>query len=93
VFRAWRKKQHTATRLPLTAAVTDTVPLVDFSPTLRLALLALLVALLPLSWVWLRQRGRDTGARIAALTAVTMFLTFDRLRLLHPSDGFGSGLP
>jgi cytochrome c oxidase assembly protein subunit 15 len=57
--------------------VTDTVPLVDFSPTLRLALLALLVALLPLSWVWLRQRGRDTGARIAALTAVTMFLTFD----------------
>ena len=57
--------------------MTDTVPLVDFSPTLRLALLALLVALLPLSWVWLRQRGRDTGARIAALTAVTMFLTFD----------------
>jgi cytochrome c oxidase assembly protein subunit 15 len=53
------------------------VPLVDFSPTLRLALLALVIALLPLSWVWLRQRGRDTGARIAALTAVTLFLTFD----------------
>jgi cytochrome c oxidase assembly protein subunit 15 len=57
--------------------VTDTVPLVDFSPTLRLALLALVVALLPLSWVWLRRRDHDTGARIAALTAVTMFLTFD----------------
>jgi len=53
------------------------VPLVDFSPTLRLALLALVIATLPLSWVWLRQRGRDTRARIAALTAVTLFLTFD----------------
>ena len=53
------------------------VPLVDLSPTLRLALLALVIATLPLSWVWLRQRGRDTGARIAALTAVTLFLTFD----------------
>ena len=53
------------------------VPLVDLSPTLRLSLLALVIATLPLSWVWLRQRGRDTGARIAALTAVTLFLTFD----------------
>ncbi len=53
------------------------VPLVDFSPTLRLALLALVIALLPLSWVWLRQRSGDTAARIAALTAVTLFLTFD----------------
>jgi cytochrome c oxidase assembly protein subunit 15 len=53
------------------------VPLVDLSPTLRLALLALVIALLPLSWVWLRQRGGDTAARIAALTAVTLFLTFD----------------
>jgi cytochrome c oxidase assembly protein subunit 15 len=69
------------TRLPATdpapPAVTDTVALVDFSPTVRLALLALVVALLPLSWVWLRQRGRDTGARLAALTAATLFLTFD----------------
>ena len=53
------------------------VPLVDLSPTLRLGLLALVIATLPLSWVWLRQRGRDTAARIAALTAVTLFLTFD----------------
>jgi cytochrome c oxidase assembly protein subunit 15 len=57
--------------------MTDSVPLVDLSPTLRLALLALVVALLPLSWVWLRQRGRDISARLAALTAVTLFLTFD----------------
>jgi cytochrome c oxidase assembly protein subunit 15 len=53
------------------------VPLVDLSPTLRLGLLALVIATLPLSWVWLRQRGRDSAARIAALTAVTLFLTFD----------------
>jgi cytochrome c oxidase assembly protein subunit 15 len=53
------------------------VPLVDFAPALRLALLALVIALLPLSWVWLRQRGADTRTRLAALTALTLFLTFD----------------
>jgi cytochrome c oxidase assembly protein subunit 15 len=55
-------------------------PLVDFSPTLRLALLALVLATLPLAWVWLRQRGSATSSpssRLAALTAVTLFLTFD----------------
>ena len=52
-------------------------PLVDFAPTVRLALLALLVALLPLSWLWLRQRGQSTAQRLAALTALTLFLTFD----------------
>jgi cytochrome c oxidase assembly protein subunit 15 len=51
--------------------------LVDFAPAARLALLAAVIALLPLSWVWLRQRGASTGARLAALTALTMFLTFD----------------
>jgi cytochrome c oxidase assembly protein subunit 15 len=53
------------------------VPLVDFAPALRLALLALVIALLPLSWVWLRRRGADRSARLAALTALTLFLTFD----------------
>jgi len=52
-------------------------PLVDYAPALRLALLAGVVALLPLSWVWLRQRGADTRGRLAALTALTLFLTFD----------------
>ena len=51
--------------------------LVDFAPALRLALLALVVALLPLSWVWLRQRGASMQRRLAALTALTLFLTFD----------------
>ena len=52
-------------------------PLVDFSPAARLALLALVVALLPLSWAWLRSRGGDTRSRLAVLTALTLFLTFD----------------
>ena len=52
-------------------------PLVDFAPALRLALLALVAALLPLSWVWLRQRRGDARARLTALAAVTLFLTFD----------------
>jgi heme a synthase len=34
-------------------------------------------ALLPLAWVWLRARGADTRTRLAALTALTLFLTFD----------------
>ena len=55
----------------------DTVALVDFAPLARLALLAVLVALLPLAWVWLRRRHADTPARLAALTAITLFLTFD----------------
>ena len=52
-------------------------PLVDFSPTLRLLLLAGMVALLPLSWWWLRQRGATVNKRLAALTALTVFLTVD----------------
>ncbi len=57
--------------------MTSSASLVDFAPALRLALLAVVVALLPLSWWWLRQRGADRRARAAALTALTMFLTFD----------------
>jgi cytochrome c oxidase assembly protein subunit 15 len=55
----------------------DTTPLVDWAPLARLLLLAASIALLPLAWLWLRRRGADTGARLAALTALTLFLTFD----------------
>lgn len=55
----------------------DTQPLVDLAPTLQLMGLALVIALLPLSWVWLRARGADRRVRLAALTALTLFLTFD----------------
>ena len=53
------------------------LPGVDFAPTARLVGMVLLVALLPLSWVWLRQRGANLRVRLAALTALTLFLTFD----------------
>ena len=51
--------------------------LVDFAPALRLLLLAGVVALVPLAWVWLRRPGADARGRLAALTALTLFLTFD----------------
>ena len=53
------------------------VPVVDLAPAVQLLALALLLALLPLSWWWLRQRRSHPRARIAALTALTLFLTFD----------------
>jgi cytochrome c oxidase assembly protein subunit 15 len=61
----------------------DAHALIDLAPLVRLMALALLLAALPLAWVWLRA-GRDaadgsgsTRSRLAALTAVTLFLTFD----------------
>lgn len=51
--------------------------LVDLAPLPRLLLLALLAAALPLGWWWLRSRRATLGARLAALTALTLFLTFD----------------
>lgn len=54
-----------------------TQALVDFAPAARLALLALTLATLPLAWWWLRQRGADAQVRLASLTALTLFLTFD----------------
>jgi len=55
----------------------EAAPLVDLSPTLYLLLLAAGAALLLLGWVWLRQRRAAPGARLAALTALLLFLTFD----------------
>ena len=49
----------------------------DPAPSLRLLLLAGSIALLPLGWVWLRQRGAGAQTQLVALTALTLFLTFD----------------
>lgn len=49
----------------------------DLAPSLRLLLLAGGIALLPLGWVWMRQRGASAQVQLAALTALTLFLTFD----------------
>ena len=51
--------------------------LVDLSPVLRLALLGLAVAAGPLAWVWLRNKQAAPAQRLAALTVLTLFLTFD----------------
>ncbi len=60
--------------------------LVDLTPMIRLLLLAAVLALLPLAWVWLRRplaAGESDNApkrlqsRLRTLTALTLFLTFD----------------
>ena len=51
--------------------------LYDLTPALRLALLGLAVACGPLAWVWLRNRRAAPAQRLAALTVLTLFLTFD----------------
>ncbi len=52
-------------------------PLVDLAPLARLMLLGVLLALLPLVWVWLRSRSATPAHRLRVLTLVTLFLTFD----------------
>ncbi|HEX7890173.1 MAG TPA: COX15/CtaA family protein [Ramlibacter sp.] len=51
--------------------------LYDFAPVLRVALLGIAVAAGPLAWVWLRNRQAAPAQRLAALTVLTLFLTFD----------------
>ena len=54
-----------------------TQELYDLSPTLRLMLMGLVVAMGPLAWVWLRSRKAPVARRLQVLTLVTLFLTFD----------------
>jgi cytochrome c oxidase assembly protein subunit 15 len=51
--------------------------LYDLAPALRVALLGIAVASGPLAWVWLRNRQAAPAQRLAALTVLTLFLTFD----------------
>jgi len=55
----------------------STPPLVDLSPLLPLAAVAACAALPALAWWWWRARRAGPGARLAALTALTLFLTLD----------------
>ena len=55
----------------------DATRLVDWSPLLHMMLNGILLALGPLSWVWLRHRGASTRRRMQQLTLLTLFLTFD----------------
>ena len=49
----------------------------NLQPIAHVALTGALVALGPLSWIWLRHRQAGLGARLTALTVLTLFLTFD----------------
>jgi cytochrome c oxidase assembly protein subunit 15 len=51
--------------------------LYDLAPALRVALLGIAVAAGPLAWVWLRNKQAAPAQRLAALTVLTLFLTFD----------------
>lgn len=57
--------------------MSETTPLWNLAPIMRLALLGLVLASAPLAWVWLRHRDGDPVRRLRALTLVTLFLTFD----------------
>ena len=52
-------------------------PLYDLGPLVQLLLLGAAIALLPLAWVWRRNRGAGHRRRWQALTVLTLFLTFD----------------
>ena len=55
----------------------NTQELYNLSPTIRLMLMGLVVAIGPLAWVWLRNRKTPVARRLQVLTLVTLFLTFD----------------
>ena len=55
----------------------DAQPLYDLTPIVRMAALGVLLALGPLTWLWLRHRGATPAVRLRALTLLTLFLTFD----------------
>ncbi len=52
-------------------------PLYDLAPLLQMLLLGGGIALLPLAWVFWRNRGQQRSRRWQALAVLTLFLTFD----------------
>ncbi|MGM9425614.1 COX15/CtaA family protein [Hydrogenophaga sp. MI9] len=55
----------------------DAAALVNLSPVVRVMLMGAVIALGPLSWIWLRHRQASGAQRLRALTLLTLFLTFD----------------
>ncbi|MEP6876126.1 MAG: COX15/CtaA family protein [Burkholderiales bacterium] len=49
----------------------------DLAPIAGILLAGALLALAPMAWVWRRQRGKGSSARLRALTVLTLCLTFD----------------
>lgn len=57
--------------------MSDAAPLYDLAPLLRMLAMGALIALLPLAWVFWRNRGARKAGRWQALAVLTLFLTFD----------------
>jgi cytochrome c oxidase assembly protein subunit 15 len=57
--------------------MTEAVDLYNLTPLAHMLIVGAMLAALPLSWVWLRARGAGTHKRLALLTTLTLFLTFD----------------
>ncbi len=55
----------------------DTQDLYNLSPAIRLMATGLMVAMVPLAWVWLRNKNQPAAHRLRTLTLITLFLTFD----------------
>jgi heme a synthase len=55
----------------------NATPLYNLSPLLHLMLLGVVVAGGPLAWLWVRKRRAAPAQRLAGLTLLTLFLTFD----------------
>jgi cytochrome c oxidase assembly protein subunit 15 len=55
----------------------STVAPYDLAPVASIVFLGALLALLPVAWVWRRQRGQGAAVRLRALTVLTLCLTFD----------------
>ena len=54
-----------------------TTALYNFSPALNLMMMGLIIAIGPLTWVWLRNRKTFVVKRLHVLTLIILFLTFD----------------
>jgi cytochrome c oxidase assembly protein subunit 15 len=54
-----------------------TMSLLDWTPVFKVMISGLLLAMGPLAWVWVRQRGANPLSRLHALTLLTLFLTLD----------------
>lgn len=52
-------------------------PLYDLSPVLQMLVVGLLLALVPVGWLWLRHRRQSPAQWLRRLTLLTLFLTFD----------------
>ena len=55
----------------------NTQAVYDFAPLAQMAVLAVLIGLGPLLWLWLRHRKSTPVVRLRALSVLALFLTFD----------------